>query len=222
LSPVFVFAEDDSLGRLRLEYWAYEVSGNAVIKGSSADLDGTSKLINGNNYGFVLGGERRFDNWGLMMDLFGGKFSKSQQIPSGETVEWTSESAILLAGLRGYSNNYKIQFSPYNPADDKDRSDYVNWADPYLGLRLKSALNSKLAVELYGDAGGFGVGFASELSVLAHAALVWSVTPGINIVGGYKLFDLDSPDDNDDRPTQICRCVGSPLGLKESSSGDNS
>ncbi|MCG3204604.1 MAG: hypothetical protein KCHDKBKB_01319 [Elusimicrobia bacterium] len=234
-----VVLADDLTGGLRLEYWTYGVTGNVTVEGSSADLDDTSKVINGNNHGFTIGGERRFDNWGLMMDLFFGKQNTSQQLSSSQSVQWDFESAIFtggaylsfldtdfdgsdrnlqldgLAGIRGYSNSYKLQFEPYDPNNDRDRSDYVNWVDPYLGMRIKSALSEKWAVELYGDAGGFAIGSASELSVLAHAAIVWSVTPGLNILGGYRLFDLESAEPSGDRPTQLdIQMRGFTLGIE--------
>ncbi len=116
------------------------------------------------------------------------------------------DRALRLAGLlgiRGYMNYYKLQFNPYDPNNDQDRSDEVNWVDPILGLRLKVALTPNWALELYGDAGGFSVGSASELSVLTQAAIVWSVTPNLNLIGGYRLFDMKSGDQSGDRRTEL-------------------
>jgi hypothetical protein len=234
-----VWASDDHPSSLRLDYWTYGVKGNSSIKGVSLDINETSKVIDGNNQGFVLGGDYMLDNWGLMMDLFVGKQDVTKQLSSSQSVDWGLRTTMfsvaaflpvvdnemtdgdqnlrldVLGGLRGYVNYYKIEFNPYDPLNDQDRSGERNWLDPYVGLRFKTPVIGKLSAEIYGDAGGFAIGSASELSVLTWARASWAFTDSFNVALGYRLLNLKSGQDNGSVKTQQnTQTKGLTLGIE--------
>src|SRR6185503_727924 len=99
---------------------------------------------------------------------------------------------------------------PYDATNDHSGTEEVKWVDPYVGLRLKGQLSENWAVELYGDAGGFGIGAASELSVLMRGLVVWTLKPGFNLLGGYRMFDLKSKRESGDRQTEVDLRIGGP------------
>ncbi len=234
-----LYADDNPTGYLRFDYWGYGVKGNATAKGASVDVSDSQRAFNGNNWGVIIGGEGRFDRWGLNMDLFFGRQLNVQRTSNSQTVNFDAEYAILttgafypfvdkevdgtdmhflldgFAGLRAYSNQYKVQYEPFNPGNNQDKSAYQNWVEPYLGLRLTSKLTHSLAVELYGDAGGFAIGDAAKLSVLTRANLVWTVIPDLNLIGGYRVFDLETANDESARKTELdMRMQGVTLGVE--------
>ncbi len=234
-----LFGADDPTGYLRLEYWPFSTSGKATIEGSSPDIKDGDKLINGSDWGAVLGGEALLGEWGLNMDLFLGRQWNSKQLSSSQSVDYGAEYSILtvgaflpfyqpelegqdkslrfdgFAGIRGFTNTYKVEFEPYDPNNNQDKSDTRSWVDPYLGLRLDSKLSENWGVELYGDVGGFGIGHASELSALARANLVWTVVQGFNVLGGYRFFDLKSANEDGSAKTQVdMEMKGLTLGVE--------
>jgi hypothetical protein len=232
------WGESDSIGFGRVEYWNFSADGEATVEGTSTDIDEGSKVIDGTNHSVIFSAERSFDEWGLGFDLSFGGQSSSKQISPTETADWELETSMFsgygywtfldaepesvesltldaLAGLRSYMNYYEIDINPYDPNNNRNRSDQVGWVDPILALRLKSSFNENWGMELYGDCGGFGLGSASELSVLARLALVWSVTEGFGVIGGYRLLNVDSGEESGDERTELdLQMRGFTLGIE--------
>lgn len=66
----------------------------------------------------------------------------------------------------------------------------ADWVEPFVGGRVRIGLTDELAIRLYGDVGGFGVGDA-DLSWKARTLLDWQVTENISLLGGYQVYGLD-------------------------------
>ncbi len=237
-APTLLRADDDTQGGLRLDYWGFTTSGNATLRGSSTDINNKDKSFDRENFGIILGGERRFDSWGINLDLLMAKQSDSKQVSSAESLDWDAEFAVLtggaflsflekefgsdgvlhldgLAGIRGYMNSLTIKHEPFDPNTDENQTVYSNWVDPYVGLRINTKLNESWAIGLYGDMGGFGIGNASDLSALVRGEIIWSVTPGLNLIGGYRMFNLKSAREHGDNHTEFDLHMGGPtIGIE--------
>jgi hypothetical protein len=230
---------EDLATSLRLQYWTYGVDGKAAVRGSSLDISDADKVLDFQNNGVILAGEMLFDRWGLLMDLFLGKQSGSKQLSDAESVDWDAEISFLtlggfwrfvdqefeaedrllavdgIAGVRPFTNHYELQFNPYNQFDDQSRGDSVSWVDPFFGGRIKASLNPRWELGLYGDVGGFGIGNASDLSLLLHGDVVLKLTPSFHVMGGYRYFDLDSAHENGAQQTRVdLKMTGPTLGIQ--------
>ena len=66
----------------------------------------------------------------------------------------------------------------------------AEWVDPFVGGRVRIDVTDRLAIRVYGDAGGFGAADA-DLSWKARALLDWRVSENIALLGGYQVYGLD-------------------------------
>jgi hypothetical protein len=105
-----------------------------------------------------------------------------------------------VTGFRFWHLGQSLSFSPgtlgLNPSVSK------NWVDPLVGARMKTALSPKIAVDVFGDVGGWGTGSQLEYQVtgllgykLNHK---WLLQVGyryldVNYRGGGTVFDVAMP-----------------------------
>jgi opacity protein-like surface antigen len=66
-----------------------------------------------------------------------------------------------------------------------------NWVEPFIGGRILWELNNKIAINIRGDAGGFGVGSASRLTWNFVAGVDCKLSKKVSIDAGYRILDID-------------------------------
>jgi opacity protein-like surface antigen len=66
-----------------------------------------------------------------------------------------------------------------------------DWVEPFAGGRVRWDLNKKFVVYLMGDAGGFGIGSASDLLWQFTAGLNYRLSERTSLNAGYRIVDLD-------------------------------
>lgn len=64
-----------------------------------------------------------------------------------------------------------------------------SWIDPFVGLHLRAPIGEHWSFAARGDVGGFGIG--SDLAWHATALFSWHATPSLNVLFGYRLYDVD-------------------------------
>jgi len=68
-------------------------------------------------------------------------------------------------------------------------SDKRDWVDPYIGARIKHALNDRWSLTGYADVGGFGIG--SDISWQLSAGASYDFTKSVSGIFGYRMFYAD-------------------------------
>lgn len=66
-----------------------------------------------------------------------------------------------------------------------------DWVEPFVGGIIRWDLNQTIAFDIRGDAGGFGIGSASDLTWQIAFALDYKVSDKISLNAGYRIMDLD-------------------------------
>ena len=66
-----------------------------------------------------------------------------------------------------------------------------DWVEPFIGGRVRWDLNDKLAFIVRGDAGGFGIGSASDLLWQVAGSVDFQLSKNISLNAGYRMIDLD-------------------------------
>jgi hypothetical protein len=66
-----------------------------------------------------------------------------------------------------------------------------DWVEPLIGGRIRWDLNDTWAFSFRGDAGGFGIGSASDLMWQLEGSVVFRLTDNISLNAGYRMADLD-------------------------------
>jgi opacity protein-like surface antigen len=66
-----------------------------------------------------------------------------------------------------------------------------DWVEPFIGGRLIWDLNDKLALNVRGDAGGFGIGSASDLTWQIMGGVDYKISKSMILNAGYRYVDLD-------------------------------
>jgi hypothetical protein len=66
-----------------------------------------------------------------------------------------------------------------------------DWVEPFVGGRLIWDLNDKIALNVRGDAGGFGIGSASDLTWQIVGGVDYKFTKNVILNAGYRYVDLD-------------------------------
>ena len=66
-----------------------------------------------------------------------------------------------------------------------------DWIEPFIGGRIIWDLNDKMAINVRGDAGGFGIGSASRLTWNFVADVDYKLTKKVSLNAGYRILDID-------------------------------
>jgi opacity protein-like surface antigen len=66
-----------------------------------------------------------------------------------------------------------------------------DWVEPFVGGRIRWDLNDKLAMDIRGDAGGFGIGSASDLLWQVAFGVDYRLSKNKTLNVGYRIVDLD-------------------------------
>jgi opacity protein-like surface antigen len=66
-----------------------------------------------------------------------------------------------------------------------------DWVEPFIGSRLRYDLTEKLAAQVRGDIGGFGIGSASKLTWNFLAGIDWNFRKNMSLKAAYRILDID-------------------------------
>ena len=66
-----------------------------------------------------------------------------------------------------------------------------DWVEPFVGGRVIWGLNDKLAINIAGDAGGFGIGSASDLTWQIKGGVDYKLSENMTLGAGYRYLELD-------------------------------
>ena len=66
-----------------------------------------------------------------------------------------------------------------------------DWIEPFVGTRVIWDLNDKCSLNVRGDAGGFGIGSASDLTWQIAGGIDYRISPNMTFNAGYRYVELD-------------------------------
>ena len=66
-----------------------------------------------------------------------------------------------------------------------------DWVEPFVGGRILWDLNDKIAINLRGDVGGFGIGSASKLTWNLVTGIDYKLSENMSFQAGYRILDID-------------------------------
>ena len=66
-----------------------------------------------------------------------------------------------------------------------------DWVEPFVGGRVLWDLNDKMAINLRGDFGGFGIGSASDLTWQIVGGVDYKLSENMTLSAGYRYMELD-------------------------------
>jgi opacity protein-like surface antigen len=66
-----------------------------------------------------------------------------------------------------------------------------DWVEPFVGGRILWDLNDKIAINLRGDVGGFGIGSASKLTWNLVTGIDYKLSENTSLQAGYRILDID-------------------------------
>ena len=67
------------------------------------------------------------------------------------------------------------------PSPVANRVTNKDWVEPFIGISVKAALGEKVGFELRGDAGGFRIGSASDITWNIVTSLEYPIENGLDI-----------------------------------------
>ncbi len=193
-----------------------DVQGGALPK-ISIDV-GISEILDVLDFGLMGAFEARKGRWGLLFDLVymdlsaGGVASRTGPGPIGATAtvnanfgmkETVFSAAVayrtadgaspvdVIGGLRyiKLEVDADIHGSFFAQTGTVVRSADQDWVDPYVGARIKHAVNDRWSLTGYGDIGGFGLG--SDISWQLSAGASYDFTKSTSGIFGYRIFYAD-------------------------------
>ena len=156
--------------------------------------------------------EARRGTWGLIGDLAHANLSRTESFlptaPFGAAridtrltalsgyavyriVETGTVGVDVGAGLRYYDLSLRMGLT--GPSLDIRRTD--SWADPIIGARAVWDIGDGWRGAIALDAGGFGIGNASDLSWQAVAELEYGFSDRWSVLFGYRHLSIDRPID---------------------------
>ncbi len=156
---------------------------------------------------------------GLFMNLSADKSFRGSQIPVGVNLDVDARLHSADFGLAyrlfeqrfGNENKQSLAFEPYGGlryAYLREKIDLTvdipgvgsagrtlgtseDWVEPFVGGRVIWGLNDKLAINIAGDAGGFGIGSASDLTWQIKGSVDYKLSENMTLNAGYRYLELD-------------------------------
>ncbi|MHC4943751.1 MAG: hypothetical protein ACYTG7_12110 [Planctomycetota bacterium] len=185
--------------------WMADVNGDMGADGVVVEMDEKFKdMLEIIEWGGALVYKLRKDRWRFFTDVMYMALEDDEKI-AGIKIETTTRQAIseLGAGYRIRIGERDMFIEPLlglryiymkniiNVKGGPSVDGTTNWLDLIVGGWFEAELSKKLALSIRGDAGGFGIGSASDLTWLAMAELKWHVTQNTDIGFGYRHMDMD-------------------------------
>lgn len=195
--------------------WAAGIDGNVASFGlPAASIDASfSDILDHLDFGAMVVGEVRYDQYGLFTDFAYVRISGSTGTPRGviasnisldaETVMFTAAPQVrvlqnerasvdLMAGLRVWSVDTRLSLSG-GLLDGRSASDGDTWVDPLIGAKGRFNLTQNLFVSGWGMVGGFGA--ASDVMWDVWGGLGYEFTDRVSAVAGYRATGVDYSND---------------------------
>jgi len=190
-------------------------SGSLPKVSTDVSFSDISKVL---DFGFMGAFEARKGQWGLLFDTIfmelsaGGAASRTGPGPIGATATANANigmrqtvlaAAVAYRTVEGRSPvdviggmryiklevDADINGSFFAQAGTVLRSGDKDWVDPYVGARIKHALNDRWSLTGYGDIGGFGLG--SDLTWQLSAGASYDFTKSVSGSFGYRMYYAD-------------------------------
>ncbi len=195
------------------------IKGDASIAGTTAEIDLSFRDIWDDFDVFALSARVeawKDERWGIIFDgmymNLDGNFTTPGPLPLSIDVELTQAQVdlglgyrlfaqpltddaqgprVLFDALGGARYQYFKQELTISPLPTLGAS--ADWLEPFIGGRVTLEINDKLSVIVRGDAGGFGIGSASDLTWNLFAGIGYSFNERYALRAGYKVqgFEYD-------------------------------
>jgi opacity protein-like surface antigen len=193
-----------------------DVQGGSLPKiTTDVSFSDISKVL---DFGLMGAFEARKGQWGLLFDAIymdlsvGGAASRTGPGPIGASATANANVGMkqtvlaaavayrivesrspvdMIGGLRYVKLDVDadIHGSFFAQAGSVVRSGSGDWVDPYVGARVRYALNDRWSLTGYGDIGGFGLG--SDITWQVSAGATYDFSKSVSGVFGYRIFYAD-------------------------------
>jgi hypothetical protein len=200
-------------------YWFPRTSGSVTVTGDTRNLGvDTRESLESSNFGGILKGENWRGHWGLAFDLlvmalgdesrFGGTrldttldtsmtevsvLWRLARGGSGEPSIHDPRSRGWVLDLKGGVRHTRADLEiDVDPGADASRSD--NWVEPFGGGRVLYRPSRKWVLGLSMDAGGFGIGSASDLTLNLAGGADYRLGEEKWLQLGYRMMDIQYED----------------------------
>lgn len=195
------------------------IDGSVSVGEVAADIDlSASEFFDQLEWGGM--GSYRFqqERWSFQLDVLYATLAG--QTPAGPRAELDlsmieldggyrlNESLEIVIGARGW--DYEAQLNVVGAGGAPVRGSR-SWTDPLLGARLMLPIGERWELLARADVGGFGVG--ADFAWHATAALSWRLSDSFGVLFGYRIFDLDIDDDDDESVHADLQHSGPALGV---------
>lgn len=177
-----------------------------------------SEILDVLDFGMMGAFEARKGQWGLLFDAIymdlsaGGAASRTGPGPIGATATANANLGMkqtvlaaavayrpvegrspidVIGGLRyvKLEADADIHGSFFAQAGTVARSTDQDWVDPYVGARIKHAVDDRWSLTGYGDIGGFGLG--SDITWQVSAGASYNFSKSVSGIFGYRIFYAD-------------------------------
>ena len=89
-----------------------------------------------------------------------------------------------------------------------------DWIEPFVGGRILWELNDKMAINVRGNVGGFGIGSASRLTWNFATGVDYKLSKKVSLDAGYRILDIDySRGSGSDKFAADAKLEGPILGM---------
>ncbi len=195
--------------------WLPRVEGTSVVDGVSSDIDATFKDIvdEFDVFGLNFRTEAHKSRLGLFFDFMwmdlDGEFGKSGVLDVNPDIQiLKTDFGVMYTVLdRPVGSDGRIRLTPYvggrwtrlkqiirfdSPvAAIPNAGDRQHYWEPLVGGRIAWQVNGPLTILVQGDAGGFGIGSASDLTWQAGGAFSYRFSELFSLNLGYFAYDVD-------------------------------
>ena len=190
--------------------WLPKIDGTIGAEGLTADIDlDQGDLLDLIEFVGTIHVKAQRDEWELFLDVLyinmGDEFTVGADFVSSDVKmvvgeaglgyrigDWpigeTSLSLTLLGGGRLSYIQTEITITGAMPASARVSS---AWIDPFIGGKLGLSFAERWTFFVRGDAGGFGIGSASDLSWNLLAAFEYELSTKVSLLAGYRVLDYD-------------------------------
>jgi opacity protein-like surface antigen len=194
--------------------WLPAQEGSVTVRGVEAPIDISlgdtiDLLFDSLKFAFTSRAEARKDRLLLTLDILYMNMEETEQTSNGLGVNLQFEQLFLefgggyrlgewplgsqgkpsvafeaLAGGRFVHFDIDLDLETLG-----DTGRVKDWAEPFLGGRIRLKLLDNLGFVVRGDVGGFGIG--SDLTWSLSGALHYDVSPRVSLAAGYRVLDID-------------------------------
>lgn len=177
-----------------------------------------SDILSVLDFGLMGAFEARKDRWGVLLDLVymdlsaGGTASRTGPGPIGATATANAnlgmKQTVLAAAVAYRATEGSspvdvfggLRYVKLEADADIDGSFFAqtgtvaasadrHWVDPYVGARMRYALNDRWSLTGYGDIGGFSLG--SDITWQVSAGARYDFSKSVSGIFGYRIFYAD-------------------------------